>query len=169
MKLIQEAVNRARELGISDTDILNSIAKAIDELVDGTKPVILVEKSKVLLSREQLEIEVTETLQKIGMPAHIKGYKYTRHAIIYCLTENCKAIESVTKELYPQVAQHFNTTQSRVERAIRHAVEVSWDRVPLDTIDQYFGKTVDPNKGKPTNSEFIAKMVDYFKLKYEIR
>ena len=113
--------------------------------------------------RGTLEGRVTAIIHEIGVPAHIKGYHYLREAILYCI-ENVGAINAVTKVLYPEVAQRFNTTPSRVERAVRHAIEVAWDRGDLDTLQKYFGFTVSSIKGKPTNSEFIAMISDRLRL-----
>lgn len=105
---------------------------------------------------------VTDLLREIGVPAHIKGYKYSRHAIILA-AQNTEYIEYITGRLYPDTAKAFNTTPSRVERAVRHAVEVAWDRGDLEVLAKYFGNTVSSFKGKPTNSEFIATMADHVK------
>ena len=113
--------------------------------------------------RGSLEGRVTAIIHEIGVPAHIKGYHYLREAIMYCI-ENVGAINAVTKVLYPEVAQRFSTTPSRVERAVRHAIEVAWDRGDLDTLQKYFGYTVSNIKGKPTNSEFIAMISDRLRL-----
>ena len=102
-------------------------------------------------------------LHEVGVPAHIKGYQYVREAIII-VVQNMDAINAVTKVLYPEVAKRFNTTPSRVERAIRHAIEVAWDRGDLETLQGYFGYTVNSAKGKPTNSEFIAMIADRIRL-----
>ena len=110
---------------------------------------------------------VTEIIHEIGVPAHIKGYRYLREAIIRAV-ENREVIEAVTKELYPAVATAFNTTPSRVERAIRHAVEMAWDRGDLDTLQRFFGYTVSNTKGKPTNSEFIALIADKIRLELQL-
>ena len=106
---------------------------------------------------------VTGIIHEIGVPAHIKGYQYLREAIIIAV-ENMEVINAVTKVLYPEVAKRFNTTASRVERAIRHAIEVAWDRGDLDVLQKYFGYTVSNVKGKPTNSEFIAMIADRLQL-----
>ena len=110
-----------------------------------------------------LEREVTAIIHEIGVPAHIKGYQYLREAIIYTVND-MDAINAVTKVLYPAVARKFGTTASRVERAIRHAIEVAWDRGDLETLQKYFGYTVSNAKGKPTNSEFIAMISDRLQL-----
>lgn len=108
---------------------------------------------------QSLESEVTEIIHEIGIPAHIKGYQYLREAIILTIND-MDIINAVTKVLYPTVAKKFNTTPSRVERAIRHAIEVAWDRGDLETLQKFFGYTVSNIKGKPTNSEFIAMIAD---------
>ena len=115
---------------------------------------------------EDMEMVVTEIIHQIGIPAHIKGYHYLRQAILLSY-DDPDMLESVTKLLYPTVARHFNTTASRVERAIRHAIETAWDRGDLDTIQNLFGYTVSVGKGKPTNSEFIALITDNLRLKYK--
>lgn len=110
-----------------------------------------------------LEEEVTEVLHQIGIPAHIKGYQYLRKAIMM-VVEEVELLGSVTKILYPTIAQAFDTTPSRVERAIRHAIEVAWSRNNIDVIKKFFGYTIKTEKGKPTNSEFIAMMADRLRL-----
>ena len=110
-----------------------------------------------------IETMVTNIIHEIGVPAHIKGYQYLREAIILAV-EDMDVINAITKVLYPQVAKTFSTTPSRVERAIRHAIEVAWDRGDLDTLQRFFGYTVSNTKGKPTNSEFIALIADKLQL-----
>ncbi|HEX3017108.1 MAG TPA: sporulation transcription factor Spo0A, partial [Caproicibacter sp.] len=110
-----------------------------------------------------LEIQVTEILHQIGVPAHIKGYHYLRDSIIMAI-ETPDIINSVTKQLYPGVAKRYDTTASRVERAIRHAIEVAWDRGDVDILNSYFGYTIHNTRGKPTNSEFIAMISDRLRL-----
>ena len=112
-----------------------------------------------------LEVVVTEMIHQLGVPAHIKGYHYLRSAILHCI-EDSEMLECVTKLLYPTVADEFQTTPSRVERAIRHAIEIAWDRGDIETLNSYFGFTVNTGKGKPTNSEFIALIADRIKLRY---
>lgn len=116
------------------------------------------------INSAELEIRVTENLHLIGVPAHIKGYHYLREAIILAI-ENPDIINSVTKELYPTVSKKFSSTPSRVERAIRHAIEVAWDRGDVDVLTEFFGYTIHNAKGKPTNSEFIAMIADKLRLK----
>lgn len=110
-----------------------------------------------------IEFKVTEILHQIGVPAHIKGYHYLRDSIIMSV-ENPEIINAVTKQLYPSVAKKFSTTSSRVERAIRHAIEVAWDRGDVDILNSYFGYTIHNSRGKPTNSEFIAMISDKLRL-----
>ncbi len=114
-------------------------------------------------SSGNLEATVTAIIHEIGVPAHIKGYQYLREAIMIAV-EDMDVINAVTKVLYPEVAKRYNTTASRVERAIRHAIEVAWDRGDLETLQKYFGYTVSNAKGKPTNSEFIAMIADRLRL-----
>ena len=112
---------------------------------------------------QSIEALVTGIIHEIGVPAHIKGYQYLREAIIIAVND-MDVINAITKVLYPQVAKTFQTTPSRVERAIRHAIEVAWDRGDLDTLQRFFGYTVSNTKGKPTNSEFIALIADKLQL-----
>ncbi|TCO79206.1 sporulation transcription factor Spo0A [Marinisporobacter balticus] len=112
---------------------------------------------------KSLEAEITNIIHEIGVPAHIKGYLYLREAITM-VVENIEMLSAVTKELYPSIAKKFNTTPSRVERAIRHAIEVAWSRGKVDTINNLFGYTVHNDKGKPTNSEFIAMVADKLRI-----
>ena len=113
-----------------------------------------------------MEAQVTKIIHQIGVPAHIKGYQYLRCAILMAI-EDGDIINSVTKVLYPAVAKKYQTTTSRVERAIRHAIEVAWDRGDVDTLNSYFGYTIQNSRGKPTNSEFIAMIADNLRLKHK--
>lgn len=113
--------------------------------------------------QQDLECVVTDIIHQIGIPAHIKGYHFLRYAIMLCV-ENSDMINSITKLLYPTVAAQFKTTSSRVERAIRHAIELAWDRGDVDVLNSYFGYTIRSTKGKPTNSEFIALISDRLRL-----
>ena len=113
-----------------------------------------------------LEQDVTDMIHEIGVPAHIKGYQYLREAIMMAV-EDASMISSITKILYPTIAKRFQTTPSRVERAIRHAIEVAWSRGRMETLDALFGYTVEIGKGKPTNSEFIALIADRIRLSYK--
>ena len=128
----------------------------------------LAEKRSEQLHAPGLEEMVTSIIHEVGVPAHIKGYQYVREAIMITV-ENMEVINSVTKILYPEVAKRFHTTPSRVERAIRHAIEVAWSRGKMDTIDALFGYTIHTGKGKPTNSEFIALIADKIRLEYKSR
>lgn len=118
-------------------------------------------------SRPDIETQVTKVIHQIGVPAHIKGYQYLRSAIMMTM-EDSEIINSVTKILYPSVAKKYATTSSRVERAIRHAIEVAWDRGDIEVLNSYFGYTIQNNRGKPTNSEFIAMIADNLRLKNKL-
>lgn len=115
-----------------------------------------------------IESDVTNIIHDVGVPAHIKGYQYLREAIIMSVNDN-EMLNSITKILYPSIAKKFQTTPSRVERAIRHAIEVAWNRGKMDTIDELFGYTINAEKGKPTNSEFIALIADKIRIEYKCR
>lgn len=112
-----------------------------------------------------LEKDVTDMIHEIGVPAHIKGYQYLREAIMMSV-EDAEMLNSITKILYPSIAKKYMTTSSRVERAIRHAIEVAWSRGKMETLDELFGYTISVGKGKPTNSEFIALISDKIRLSY---
>lgn len=120
-----------------------------------------------ILSSHQLESEVTYILREIGVPANIRGYHYLRHAITMAVND-MDILNSITKELYPSIAKKFNTTSSRVERAIRHAIEVACNRGSVETMHKLFSYTINNNKGKPTNSEFIALIADRLRLNLKI-
>lgn len=121
----------------------------------------------IIATSGSLEMRVTEIIHQIGVPAHIKGYQYLRDSILMAI-EDDDIINSITKRLYPAVAKKHNTTSSRVERAIRHAIEVAWDRGDVDVLNSYFGYTIHNGRGKPTNSEFIAMISDKFRLQLKI-
>ena len=125
-----------------------------------------VQDFSVELKNRNLEMDVTSIIHEIGVPAHIKGYQYLRDAIIMSV-EDMEMLNSITKILYPTIAKKHQTTPSRVERAIRHAIEVAWSRGKMDTIDELFGYTVSTGKGKPTNSEFVALIADKIRLEYK--
>lgn len=116
------------------------------------------------ISDNELEMMVTEIIHQLGVPAHIKGYQYIRTSIILSVKDP-EMVGAITKQLYPTVAKLYKTTSSRVERAIRHAIEVAWDRGDLDTLNSYFGYTINTGRGKPTNSEFIALIADKMRLR----
>lgn len=119
--------------------------------------------SPISIDEFSIELKVTQILHEIGVPAHIKGYHYLRDSIIMSV-EHPEIINAVTKQLYPSVAKKYDTTSSRVERAIRHAIEVAWDRGDVDVLNSYFGYTIHNDRGKPTNSEFIAMISDRLRL-----
>ena len=154
-------INRIREL------VLN---KPVSPQVK-TKPVAELQMMRTneapKAATGNIETEITNIIHEIGVPAHIKGYLYLREAIKMVI-DNVELLGAVTKELYPSIAKKFNTTPSRVERAIRHAIEVVWSRGKVDTINKLFGYTVHTTKGKPTNSEFIAMIADKLRLEHSI-
>ena len=157
-------LQRMMELGVSAFLLkprrLESVVQHLNLMREGTPEPAATPK------QHAIETLVTNVIHEIGVPAHIKGYQYVRYAIILAV-ENMDVINSITKTLYPKVAEQFGTTPSRVERAIRHAIEVAWDRGDLETLQHYFGYTVSNTKGKPTNSEFIALIAD--KLRLQLR
>ncbi|MCI9314524.1 MAG: sporulation transcription factor Spo0A [Lachnospiraceae bacterium] len=133
----------------------------------GTKEETLHETEAVLQTGavRDLEKDVTDMIHEIGVPAHIKGYQYLREAIMMSV-QDVEMLGSITKVLYPTIAKKYQTTPSRVERAIRHAIEVAWSRGRMETLDALFGYTINTGKGKPTNSEFIALIADKIRLQY---
>ncbi len=159
--------NEAVEAGIDfcmtkplDLDILEDRMKRISS---SRKPVLLGRSGGLMTRPGDLEAQVTSIIHQIGVPAHIKGYQYLRTAIIMTIEDN-EVINSVTKVLYPTVAKMYSTTSSRVERAIRHSIEVAWDRGDVEILNSYFGYTVQNSRGKPTNSEFIAMIADSIRI-----
>lgn len=140
-----------------------NVAERVSEIVAFEQQAAAARMRKPEVSLESL---VTTVIHEIGVPAHIKGYQYLREAILMAV-EDMDVINAITKVLYPQVAKTFSTTPSRVERAIRHAIEVAWDRGDLETLQRFFGYTISNTKGKPTNSEFIALIAD--KLQLELK
>lgn len=149
----------ARYLMLKPCD-MEALVERLEEIRGGEN-----RKNMGLRRNDKTDIEamVTSIIHEIGVPAHIKGYQYLREAIIIAVND-MDVINAITKVLYPQVAKTFQTTPSRVERAIRHAIEVAWDRGDLDTLQRFFGYTVSNTKGKPTNSEFIALIADKLQL-----
>lgn len=151
-----------------NNDIILSYIKSINKSAS-RMPMNFTENTVVNEVKEiDLESRITDMIHEIGIPAHIKGYHYLRDAIIMAV-EDMDVLNAVTKVLYPTVAKRHQTTSSRVERAIRHAIEVAWSRGKLDTLDALFGYTVSNGKGKPTNSEFIALIADTLRLEYKNR
>ncbi len=138
---------------------LSCLADRIEDIVSQK----LTDTKKTSSVQKDLETSITMYIQQLGVPAHIKGYQYIRDAIMMVI-EDMDAINSITKFLYPTVAKHYNTTSSRVERAIRHAIEVAWDRGNPDILNELFGYTILSTRGKPTNSEFIAMIADKIRL-----
>ena len=142
-----------------------SIAELEDKILDTFKTS---EKKTINLLNNNLQISISRMLHELGMPSHIKGYQYLRDAIMMSV-EDPGMISSITKILYPTIAKKYKTTSSSVERAIRHAIEVAWNRGQIDTINDLFGYTVNAGKGKPTNSEFIALIADKLRIEYKKR
>ena len=162
--LTEYAANAATGLGVryfmAKPCSLDAVCECLGDILRSGE-----ETAKPKQRREEMNIEsmVTAVIHEIGVPAHIKGYQYLREAIKIAVND-MEVINAITKVLYPQVAKAFSTTPSRVERAIRHAIEVAWDRGDLDTLQRFFGYTVSNTKGKPTNSEFIALIADRLQL-----
>lgn len=157
-KILGDLMNADKEFQIMIT--VPSTNGATVQMQTETEP----ERKEVI---HDLEQDVTDMIHEIGVPAHIKGYQYLREAIMMSV-ENPSMISSITKILYPTIAKSFQTTPSRVERAIRHAIEVAWSRGRMETLDELFGYTIDTGKGKPTNSEFIALIADRIRLSYRV-
>ncbi len=168
------------QLNISSTKDQEKVHKILKDLLQANKEFQIMitvpsapersggEKKKAeeqVCVQRDLEQDVTDMIHEIGVPAHIKGYQYLREAIMMAVTDP-SAIGAITKILYPTIAKKFQTTASRVERAIRHAIEVAWSRGRMETLDALFGYTIDTGKGKPTNSEFIALIADRIRLSY---
>jgi two-component system response regulator (stage 0 sporulation protein A) len=147
-----------------DNEMVLSRIKNIRNMKTASDAKIATAYEKVGSSAEKtLETQVTSIIHEVGVPAHIKGYQYLREAIIMSVND-MDMLNSITKVLYPGIAKRYDTTPSRVERAIRHAIEVAWSRGKMDTIDEMFGYTISNGKGKPTNSEFIALITDRIRL-----
>lgn len=165
IQLLSELLNRKNDLRIMIT-----VPGAEENGHDGSGAALATglytysEKEKVKKVRD-LEKDVTDMIHEIGVPAHIKGYQYLREAIMMAV-EDTEMLGAVTKVLYPTIAKKFQTTPSRVERAIRHAIEVAWSRGKMETLDDLFGYTIHSGKGKPTNSEFVALIADRIRLAY---
>ncbi|MCI9218250.1 MAG: sporulation transcription factor Spo0A [Lachnospiraceae bacterium] len=168
------------QLNITATKDNEKIYKILGDLMNGDKEFQIMitvpsgkgpvhktpqEPPKTPAMLRNLEQDVTDMIHEIGVPAHIKGYQYLREAIMMSVDDPAM-ISSITKILYPTIAKRFQTTPSRVERAIRHAIEVAWSRGKMETLDALFGYTIDTGKGKPTNSEFIALIADRIRLSY---
>ena len=168
--LFMEATDLGAELCILKPFNYSSLIEHIDTIVSRrAKPHVTLPShtEPTPKTAPDLETQVTQIIHQIGVPAHIKGYQYLRTAILMTINDS-EIINSVTKILYPSVAKKYATTTSRVERAIRHAIEVAWDRGDVDTLNSYFGYTIQNNRGKPTNSEFIAMIADNLRLKLKL-
>lgn len=166
-KMLTEATNAGACYCIIKPCEYSALSNRIENALNDRDNPDRVEKEKADSSEgveTDLETQVTKIIHQIGVPAHIKGYQYLRSAIIMTMN-NTEMINSITKQLYPGVAKQYGTTSSRVERAIRHAIEVAWDRGDVDVINSFFGYTVQSARGKPTNSEFIALVADSLRLK----
>lgn len=146
-------------------DRVRQVARDVQPKVEHRGPVAQVAIRTAI--PKDMEIEVTKVIHEIGVPAHVKGYQYLRDAIMLVVAE-INYLGAVTKELYPTIAQKYDTTPSRVERAIRHAIELAWDRGDLDKINKVFGYTISGERGKPTNSEFIAIIADRLRLENKV-
>ena len=165
----EESLREAVDLGVSYFMIKPFDIHALAERIIANNASKRTDKPEFTSRQEvDLELRVTNMIHEIGVPAHIKGYHYLRDAIMMAV-EDMNMLNSITKILYPTIAKNHQTTPSRVERAIRHAIEVAWSRGKMDTIDELFGYTVSVGKGKPTNSEFIALIADKIRLDYKKR
>lgn len=151
---VAEAIFNLKEEGFTSDEILDIILKALEEATPA-------ETTHEELS--SFDVRITELFKQLGVPAHVKGYEYLRYAVKSLLESDEKM--SLTKEIYPLVAKHYKSTASRVERAMRHAVEISWDRGDYEVRNRIFGYSVNPEKGKATNGEFIYAVVDEMKLR----
>ena len=147
--------------------LIERIKQHNNVLIQREAPDIAADGSLSARAEVDIELRVTNIIHEIGVPAHIKGYQYLREAIIMTI-KNMEMINAITKLLYPTVAKHYATTSSRVERAIRHAIEVAWDRGDVDVLQKFFGYTISNAKGKPTNSEFISMVADKLRLMMKI-
>ena len=177
-KITQKAIELGAQYYIVKPFDINILVKRIKELkyyIPTNKSNIISKEIKTqyidispnkVKNEENLEALITNVIHEVGVPAHIKGYQYLREAIIMSVN-NIDVINQITKQLYPEIAQKYHTTSSRVERAIRHAIEVAWGRGKQDVVERIFGYTVSADKGKPTNSEFIAMIAD--KLRLELK
>ncbi len=161
--ILVDAMNAGASLCLLKPLDYGSLVSHIEALTGGTNARVTGDVG----APPDIETQVTKIIHQIGVPAHIKGYQYLRTAILMTIADS-DIINSVTKVLYPSVAKKYSTTTSRVERAIRHAIEVAWDRGDVDTLNSYFGYTIQNSRGKPTNSEFIAMIADNLRLKYKM-
>ena len=165
--LFNEAIDAGAAYCMQKTFEFQTLCNRIDRIYKNRKNSHKTLPGVRNVDESDLEAQVTSIIHNIGIPAHVKGYKYIRTAILMTVDDN-ELINAVTKILYPTVAKKYQTTASRVERAIRHAIEIAWDRGDIDTLNSYFGYTIQNNRGKPTNSEFIAMIADNVRLKNKI-
>lgn len=156
--MTQKAVELGANYYVLKPFDLPILASRIKQLYEGIS-----EDSKIPTKTKDMSVEVTKVIHQMGVPAHVKGYQYLRDAILL-VADEVNLIGAVTKELYPMVAEKYDTTASRVERAIRHAIELAWDRGNVDLMNKYFGYTINVERGKPTNSEFIAMVADKIRI-----
>lgn len=152
---------------IDKLNVITGLKESSSKVEHGLK-INLDDHEKERLMKLELESEITSLLHEIGIPAHIKGYMYLRTAILETYL-NVDFLGQITKVLYPEIARKYSTTSSRVERAIRHAIEVAWNRGNIDAIDDIFGYTISASKAKPTNSEFIAMISDKLRLEHRLK
>ena len=163
--IIREAMQCGAEYYIIKPFDFNILDERIKRMCGRTAPMpIQISEEHIETNEVDLESQVTSLILEIGIPAHVKGYHYVRTAIIMAV-ENPDTINAVTKIVYPTIAKKYQTSSSRVERAIRHAIEVAWDRGDIDVLNGIFGYSINGNRGKPTNSEFIAMLADQLRLK----
>ncbi|NLW01013.1 MAG: sporulation transcription factor Spo0A [Clostridiales bacterium] len=155
-------VKRIRELAMGITTDIDVPVSAVNQSAQALAVAPIVKTG--YNNNSSLEADITNIIHEIGVPAHIKGYHYLREAILM-VVKDMDLLGGITKELYPMIAEKFNTTPSRVERAIRHAIEVAWNRGRVETINKIFGYTIHDEKGKPTNGEFIAMIADRMRIK----
>lgn len=164
--MIREAISLGAYCFMLKPFDFSILTERMRRIVKKERNVKIIESNKTI-NDENLEKEITNIMHDIGVPAHIRGHQYLREAIMLSI-HNQDLLGAVTKTLYPSVAVTYNTTPSRVERAIRHAIEVAWSRGRLDTLQNVFGYTINVTKGKPTNSEFIAMIADKMKLEMKV-
>lgn len=155
-------LGKLKDAGITVEDLYDFFDVVSDVIGQGK---VTETKTRSSDNKEDLNEEITDFLRGIGMPSHINGFHYVRYAIQLAV-QDFSMQDAIVKKLYPAVAEKFNTTGSRVERAIRHAINLTWDRGNVDEYEELFGKSIDPYKGRPTNSEFIATIADHIRLKH---
>jgi len=175
-KITQRAITLGADYYVVKPFDMDVFTKRIREMFNETTSNVIKKQTNTMIETDvkvqskgpiDLETEITNIIHEIGVPAHIKGYMYLREAITMVVND-MELLSAVTKELYPSIAKKYNTTASRVERAIRHAIEVAWGRGQVDAINKLFGYTIHNEKGKPTNSEFIAIIADKLRLKNKV-